>query len=142
MQTVIYPAMWMALKKEIRNKLVEVFGINKTGVSEIRDQTILSDGYTGEDLKVISLEAMCKYIGSQETFLRAWETTLQKIDLELNPPVLTFQEKLDAIKKQEAESEQEQGSVDSRNATQEKSEQGKGVGENDVSAVGKSKKHL
>jgi patatin-like phospholipase/acyl hydrolase len=87
MQTNIYPQQWLHLSKEVRLHLMKVFGIIRTGITEIRDQEVISDGFTADDLKAITLEKMCEYIGSQETFLRAWEVTLAKIHAELNPPI-------------------------------------------------------
>lgn len=78
--------LWMLLDKDIRAHLVSVFGINKTGITEIRDQDIIADGYTNEDLKAITLEKMTAYIGSEETFPRAWEITCAKAKYDLNPP--------------------------------------------------------
>lgn len=83
----IYPAIWMSTPKPVRNHLVQVFDLVRTGVTEIRDQDVVSDGYTIDDLKKITLEAMCEYIGSTETFARAWEITVSKVHYELNPPV-------------------------------------------------------
>lgn len=88
MQNFITKDQWMLLDIPTKQKLVAVFGINKSGFSEVRDSIVVTDGYTQEDLKVITLEKMNEYIGSEEaTFLRAWEITLSKINFELNPPV-------------------------------------------------------
>lgn len=87
----IYPAVWMALKKDVQFHLIKIFGIVRTGVSEIRDQTVVSDGFTVEDLMKISHEKMTEYIGSEETFMRSWEITLAKVHAELNPPVAIIQ---------------------------------------------------
>jgi hypothetical protein len=83
----VFQQVWIALPKDVRNHLAEVFSLNRTGVTEIIDQTVKSDGYSNDDLKRISLENMCQYIGSQETFLRAWEITLAKVHSELHPIV-------------------------------------------------------
>lgn len=83
----IYPSVWLALPKDVRDRLVEVFSITRTGATEIRDQSVVSDGYTVEDLQCITLTAMSRYIGSDETFGRAWEITIAKAHSELHPPV-------------------------------------------------------
>ena len=83
----IYPQNWIHLSKETRNRLAEVFGLERTGVTEIKDQEVISDGYTVHDLKEITLEKMCAFIGSEETFGRAWEIVLAKVHSELNPPI-------------------------------------------------------
>ncbi len=87
----IYPQQWLSLSKETRNRLVQVFDLERTGVTEIRDQEVVSDGYSVQDLGKITLEAMCEYIGSTETFARAWEITLSKCHAELYPPVAIIQ---------------------------------------------------
>ena len=83
----IYPQVWVSLPKETREHLIKVFKLVRTGISVVKDQTLVSDGYTEEDLEGISLEKMCEYIGSQETFMRACELTLGKVHSELHPPV-------------------------------------------------------
>ena len=81
------PQLWMLLDKKIREHLVTVFDIKKTGPTEIRDNLIIQDGYSVEDLKAISLEKMTAYIGSEETFPRAWEITCSKAKGEVYPPI-------------------------------------------------------
>lgn len=91
MQTNLYPQQWLHLPKDVKEKLINVFEIVRTGASEVRDQEVISDGYTLDDLRSITNEKMNEYVGSQETFLRAWELTLAKVHSELNPPVATIQ---------------------------------------------------
>lgn len=83
----IYPQVWISLPKEVRNHLVKVFGLTRSGVTEVVDQTVVSDGHSVEDLMGITLEKMVVYIGSEETFGRAWELTLAKTHSELHPPL-------------------------------------------------------
>ena len=83
----IYQQVWISLDKEIRNLLAKDLKIMRTGITEIRDQVVISDGFTNDDLKQITLEKMCEYIGSQETFSRAWELTIAKAKSILNPPI-------------------------------------------------------
>lgn len=81
------PQLWMQLDPKIRAELVSVFNIPRTGITEIRDQTLISDGYSIEDLKVITLEKMNEYIGSnEETVARAWEITCSKAKSAVYPP--------------------------------------------------------
>jgi len=87
MQTNLYPQQWMSLPKDVKAHLVKAFGLSKSGVTEIRDQDLVSDGYTLDDLRKISREKMCEYIGSDETFMRSWEITVAKARAELNPPI-------------------------------------------------------
>jgi len=92
MQNQIYPQVWIQLPKATKDKLVEVFEIPRTGVTEVKDQELVSDGHTAADLMAITNEKMNAYIGSEETFHRAWEVTLAKVHSELNPPVMIIQE--------------------------------------------------
>lgn len=85
----IHVPLWLTLSKETREHLVKVFGIIPTGIKEIRDQSIISDGFTNENLQVISLEKMAEYTSSPISvgFHRLWEITLAKTRFELNPPI-------------------------------------------------------
>lgn len=83
----ILPQVFMLLKKEERDLVAKVFGLVKNGVSEIRDQEVISDGHTLEDLSAITADKMASYVGSMESFSRLWELTVAKIHSELNPPV-------------------------------------------------------
>jgi len=82
---------WMHNNKELRDHLAKVFNVPQSKATEIRDQDILSDGRSYDDLMVITKEKMCEYIGSEETFGRAWEITCAKGWSELHPPVATIQ---------------------------------------------------
>lgn len=83
----VVPQHWMLLPKDIRAHLAVVFNIRVSGVTEIRDQDVITDGRTINDLEALSLERMCDYIGSEETFARAFELTIAKAHAELHPPV-------------------------------------------------------
>lgn len=78
---------WMSLPRETRKHLVKVFDIERTGISEVRDNEVITDGYTNQDLEAITREKMVKYTGSDESFSRLWEVTLSKVKYELNPPI-------------------------------------------------------
>lgn len=82
------PQLWMQLDPKIRMELVSYFNLKKTGITEIRDQTLISDGYSVEDLREITLEKMNEYIGSsEESFSRAWEITCSKAKSIVYPPI-------------------------------------------------------
>jgi hypothetical protein len=83
------PQQWMQAPKEIREYLWHMWKIPKNGVTEIRDQEVISDGHTYDDLAHITRDRMNDYIGSEETFARAWELTCMKAHSELHPPVGT-----------------------------------------------------
>jgi hypothetical protein len=76
----IYQQHWIELPKELREKLAEVFNIPKTGICEVRDQTIISDGYTNTDLGAITLEAMKEYTDfeGEIKFSELWHKVLEK----------------------------------------------------------------
>jgi hypothetical protein len=82
----ILPAQFMHITKEVRDYIAAMWKIPQSGITEVRDQYVISDGHTYEDLAVITLDKMCEYIGSRETFARAWELTCAKAYSELYPP--------------------------------------------------------
>lgn len=77
----------MLLSREIRHHLATVFNIPFSGVTEIRDQEVITDGRTMNDLEAISAEKMAEYVGSTDSFARLFELTVAKAHSELNPPV-------------------------------------------------------
>lgn len=83
----VYTQHWLELSKETRTHLREVFNIPRTGITEVRDTTIVSDGTTNSDLESITSERMERYVGSKESYPRLWELTLAKVRYELNPPM-------------------------------------------------------
>lgn len=82
----IVPQLWMLVPKEERDLLAEVFNLTRTGTTEIIDQTVVTDGYRDTDLLGITLQKMCEFVGSEESFMRAWELTQMKAHSILNPP--------------------------------------------------------
>lgn len=90
----LYTQHWIDLPQETRNHLAKVFGIERTGVTEIRDQAVVSDGYTNKDLEAVTADKMSAYVGSatgELSFSRLLEITLSKVKFELHPPVLEIQ---------------------------------------------------
>lgn len=83
----IYQQVWIDLPKPTRIHLAKVFGLIPNGIAEIRDQVVISDGYTNDDLSKITAPKMAEYVGSTESFSRLWELTLAKVRYELNPPI-------------------------------------------------------
>jgi len=83
----IYQQNWMILSKEVRNKLVEIFGITRTAITEVRDDVVICDGHSNTDLQAITLEKMQEYTGEVGSFGAIWDLTLKKIELELHPIV-------------------------------------------------------
>lgn len=90
----LYQQVWIDLPKETRDHLAKVFNIQKTGITEVRDQTVVSDGYTNLDLSVLTADKMSAYVGSPTgslTFSRLWEIVLSKVKYELHPPMMEIQ---------------------------------------------------
>ncbi len=92
MQNQIFPQQFTALTRDVREHLIIEFGLPMTpsAPTHVMNGDLVDSGYTKEDLSKITLEKMCEYIGSQETFGRAWEITLAKVHSELNPPMGTI----------------------------------------------------
>lgn len=87
MYTKIVPQFWMLVPKDIRVQIAKAFSLPRTGVSEIRDQEVISDGHSLDDLAHITWEKMEAYVGSKEPFHRLWELTIAKAKYELAPPI-------------------------------------------------------
>lgn len=90
----IYQQHWIDLPQETRDHLKKVFDIPRSGITEIRDQTVIADGHTNEDLLVITADKMSAYVGSPTgtlDFSRLWLITLSKVKSELHPPVFYIQ---------------------------------------------------
>ena len=87
----IYVHYWMSLDKPVREYLAKVFNINRTGIVEIRDETVLTDGYNNDDLSVVTKETLALYTGDSldNSFSQLWELTVLRAQSELNPPKST-----------------------------------------------------
>jgi hypothetical protein len=98
----IYQHQYINLTKEIREFLVKLFEIPRTGISEILNEQVISDGVCNEDLKAITEEKMIEYTGSHETFGKLWDLTITKVQYEIAfPPEVVLPELEDAIKASE-----------------------------------------
>lgn len=86
----VLPNLWMIVPREERLHLVEVFGLERTGVVEVRDQDVITDGYTYDDLSRITREAMIEYVDSDgnDSFPRLWELTTAKARSDVNPAII------------------------------------------------------
>jgi hypothetical protein len=83
----ILPQQWMHVPRETREKIAEDFHVGRSGVTEIRDSDVITDGRTREDLAVLTSTAMAEYVGSEDSFGRLWELTIAKAHSELHLPV-------------------------------------------------------
>lgn len=95
----IVPQLWMLVPKAERDLLAKQFELPRTGITEVIDQTVITDGYRAEDLINITLEKMVAFVGSEESFMRAWELTTMKAHSLLNPPTVFIgtQEELNKV---------------------------------------------
>lgn len=76
----------MQLERPVRLIIVKEFDVPRTGVTEVRDNEVLSDGYSAEDLKAITVAKMEAYVGGHESFPRLWELTCAKAQ-GIPPPI-------------------------------------------------------
>jgi hypothetical protein len=83
----ILPQQWMHVPRETREKIATDFNVGRSGVTEIRDSEVITDGRSREDLSILTAEAMSEYVGSEESFGRLWELTIAKAHAELHAPV-------------------------------------------------------
>lgn len=84
--------LWMMVPIEERIVLVNDFKLTKTGYTEVHDNVVISDGYSTEDLRVLTAERLADYVGSEptESMLRLWELTVAKARSIVNPPMGTI----------------------------------------------------
>lgn len=79
MYTNIFESLWMQNDRDTRNYLAEIFEVPMTGLREIRDNEVIRDGRSNEDLKVITLEKMNEYTGIQDdNIMSAWNNVIVK----------------------------------------------------------------
>lgn len=86
MFTVIVPQLWMMVPKKERDLIAKEFNLSKTGITEVVNEDVITDGYRAEDLAGITIEKMANFIGSEESYMRSWELTVMKAHSLLNPP--------------------------------------------------------
>lgn len=73
----ITSVIWCTLKVDTRNKLREIFKIPRSGTNWVRDNVLISDGTTDQDLKSLTGQALADFVGQEgtidELFLKAIE---------------------------------------------------------------------
>ena len=57
---------WLSLEPKLRWKLKALFDVPRSQGVTVVDNRVVSDGHTHEDLKVISLEKVNAYLGTEE----------------------------------------------------------------------------
>jgi len=87
---------WMKLSREVREKLVHLFGLERTGISEIRDDEVISDGFSDSDLQSITKEKMCEITGlpCELSFSSLWEVITVKVANDVHPLVTESKEEI------------------------------------------------
>lgn len=84
----LFTYQWRKLEPEVRNRLVEIFGIQRSGRAVVVSldagkSDVQSDGYLDKDLEVITLERLNEFLGSEETdFYEALKKVIEKIHAE------------------------------------------------------------
>jgi hypothetical protein len=81
----LYTHQYISLPREIRDLLTKELGIVRTGACEIRDETLISDGTTNENLETVTKEILEQYTGKTGTFSELWHAALEKAEDTLNP---------------------------------------------------------
>lgn len=98
----IYQHQFMALPRDVRDRLRLIFNIPRTGIIEVVDKTVITDGTTNENMKVVTHEKLKEYIGSdEESYAKAWEIAVSKAEGELIEPIVIPEPETPVIATQE-----------------------------------------
>jgi hypothetical protein len=62
----IYSGMWIKLPLDVKNRIAEIFHVQKTGYSHVFDNKIVADGYTEEELSKINVSTMREYLVNRQ----------------------------------------------------------------------------
>lgn len=94
--------LWLKLPKEIRDKLVVLFHIKRTGSTVVdygaAGNTVVSDGYKPTDIEAITLEKMQVLLDSDSTnFFELLEQVIAQIDALTAPPIQFYDDKVGGI---------------------------------------------
>lgn len=82
----VYQQHWISLPKEIREHLAVKLGVEKNGITEVRDETVISDGRTNNDLSVITQEKLEQYTWKKDlSFADLWNSAINQAEIELSP---------------------------------------------------------
>lgn len=66
---------WLRLPVNTRHQLAVMFGIKKTGATEVANNEVVKDGYAIKDIEeALNIDALQKYLNTDETdFLVLWD---------------------------------------------------------------------
>lgn len=85
----IFPAHWLQLPTDVRNRIALDLGLKRSGNSEVDvgNGRVVSDGYTAADLMGLTYEKMARYCGKPEITdeLQLLELCADKAHSLLNP---------------------------------------------------------
>lgn len=74
---------WLKLSIPTRSLMIGQFNIPKSGFTHVQDGQILTDGYTEQDLQVVTVERLQEYLDSKETdFYKLLSKTVEKLESE------------------------------------------------------------
>lgn len=86
----IVPQLWMMVSPAERLVIAASFHLTKSGIVEIHDQDVITDGYKTEDLERIGIGTMAAFVGEPTdtdlSFSRLWELTVSKARSIVHPP--------------------------------------------------------
>lgn len=99
---------WLELPIEIRGKLREIFNIPKSTGAQILNKTVVSDGFTHQDLSVVTVEAMQAFLRSDvDDFWKLMEMTLKRVyemrDTDLKVQIAEAKEEKEKLSESKAE---------------------------------------
>ena len=112
----IYPLVWLAQSRGVREQLALDLKLPKTGLTEVRDQELISDGYSVYDLQNITVDALIGYVGKKKSFQELWEASVEKAQEKIGEK---------APKPKAPEEKKEEAKVTEPKAPEEKKEEAK-----------------
>ena len=72
---------WLSLPNNIRQKMVEIFEIPRSGDTEVLGSQLICDGYFEEDLQEITLKKLQEYLDNySEDYFYLLNLTLNKLN--------------------------------------------------------------
>lgn len=74
----IFIPQWMLLEKPVRDQLAKDFNIPQSGIIEIRNEEVLTDGKTNQDLEAITKEKLVEYCKQDGEFSFLFNIAVKK----------------------------------------------------------------
>ncbi len=76
----MFPHQWLSIPREIREKMAEIFDIQRSSYAEVHGNQLVSDGRTVKDLSVVNIDSLQKFTETKsKNFLDLLEKTINKI---------------------------------------------------------------